>query len=41
VLGGLRAGTTVVTRGSQGLQDGATVEVQKKRAASSSTEDRS
>ncbi|HEY7679090.1 MAG TPA: efflux RND transporter periplasmic adaptor subunit [Terriglobia bacterium] len=41
VLGGLRAGTTVVTRGSQSLQDGAVVEVQKKRAASSAAEDRS
>jgi membrane fusion protein (multidrug efflux system) len=40
VLSGLSEGTTVVTRGSQGLQEGATVEVQAKRA-SHSGEDRS
>ena len=40
VLGGLRAGTTVVTRGSQGLQDGATVEVQGRQATSHSGEGR-
>lgn len=41
VLGGLRAGTTVITRGSQGLQDGVVVEVQKRSAASRAPEDRS
>jgi len=40
VLGGLRTGTTVVTRGSQGLQDGATVEVQGRQATSHSGEGR-
>lgn len=40
VLSGLSAGTTVVTRGSQGLQDGDSVEVQGKDAATRSGEDR-
>lgn len=33
VVAGLRPGTTIVTRGSQGLQDGARVEVQKRSTA--------
>jgi len=41
VLGGLKPGTAIVTRGSQGLQDGAQVEVQKKNAASGASGDRS
>jgi RND family efflux transporter MFP subunit len=36
VLSGLSAGTTVVTRGSQGLQDGAVVEVQRGSAVAGS-----
>jgi len=41
VVSGLKAGTTIVTRGSQGLQDGAAVEVQRKNASSVASEDRS
>ena len=41
VLSGLKPGTTVVTRGSQGLQDGAVVEVQKSNAAAATPENRS
>ncbi|MBI2818663.1 MAG: efflux RND transporter periplasmic adaptor subunit [Acidobacteria bacterium] len=41
VVAGLKAGTTIVTRGSQGLQDGAVVEVQGKNAASGAPGDRS
>lgn len=37
VISGLKAGTTIVTRGSQGLQDGALVDVQRKEAASDRT----
>ena len=40
VLAGLNPGTTIVTRGSQGLQDGARVEVQESASASRSAEDR-
>ncbi|MBI3933338.1 MAG: efflux RND transporter periplasmic adaptor subunit [Acidobacteria bacterium] len=41
VVSGLKTGTTIITRGSQGLQDGARVEVQKNNAASVPVEDRS
>jgi membrane fusion protein (multidrug efflux system) len=41
VLSGLSAGTTIVTRGTQGLQDGATVVVQGSQAATRFSEDRS
>jgi RND family efflux transporter MFP subunit len=41
VVSGLESGTTIVTRGSQGLQDGAVVEVQRSTAASEKLEDRS
>jgi RND family efflux transporter MFP subunit len=41
VVLGLQVGTVVVTRGSQGLQDGAVVEVQRSTAASEELEDHS
>ncbi|HWP83763.1 MAG TPA: efflux RND transporter periplasmic adaptor subunit [Terriglobia bacterium] len=39
VIAGLKPGTTIVTRGSQGLQDGARVLVRRTQAAATSSED--